>query len=336
MAGNFLGRNGSELKKTFDANIRAELNATKGGRLRKYTDWEVIEGESRVTKTGGQGNYTNTAPNLYGLTNLNSFAGKMSGKTRATELTPQYRYAYEVLAAEQKMSLGFKFKGNEEIFRKLREAIELAEDIEIVTAMEAVDTRLPATNVIGDSTKTIHSPNNIELFKTLLVIADSMYSGASNTMDVGAFMLIDTIDWAKILVCNKSGAIFASSDYQHLTGVDNRRVTKVFGVAIEKCNAFEHPMGDANRTALVESGTVRVCTYNNIIGASWENTLRIESVDSMANNDTFIATVGKSVGAKVLNPIGCWKFSFKAEAANVYVNDELGTETNPIRNQVKA
>lgn len=335
MAGTFLKRYGSELEKTFDTYIRPELAATKGGRLRKYTDWEVIEGESRVTKTGGQGNYTNTAPNLYGSVDQASFAGKMSGSTRATELTPEYRYAYEVLRGEQKQSLGGKFKGTEEIFKKMREGLEIAEDIEIVTAIEAADTRLPADNLVGDSTKTIHHPINIELFKNLLVVADSLYSGISNTMNVGAFMLIDTVDWSKILTYNKGGAIFASSDYEHMTGVDGRRVMKVFGVAIEKCNPFEHPMGDSNRTGLVTPGTARVCTFNNIIGASWENSIVSESLDSLLNGNTFSAAVGKSMGAKVLNPAGCWKFSFKHEKLNEFVPDELGTENNPTFTKAK-
>lgn len=318
MAGNITKRYGSELEKSFDTYIRPELKASKGGRLRKYTDWEVIEGESRVTKTGGQGNYTSTAPNLYGSTDLNKFNGAMSGKIRATELTPEFRYGYEVLTSEQKMALGGKFKGNEEIFRKLREALEIAEDIEIVTAIESADSRLPVENVVGDNTLPIHDAKNIELFKSLLIIADSMYSGTESEMGVGAFMLIDTVDWGKILPYNKNGAIFSSNDYQHLTGVDGRRVSTVFGVAIEKCNPFEHPMGDNNRTTLVEKGTARICTYKNIIGASWEDSIRSESLDSLMNGDTFSASVAKSMGAKVLDPAGCWKFQFKHEAINEY------------------
>lgn len=335
MAGNILERHGSELEKTFDSYIRGELGSSKGGRLRKYSDWEVITGESRVTKTGGQGNYTHTAPNLYGSTDLSAFNGKMSGNTRSQELTPQFRYGYEVLNSEQKAALGGKFKGSEEIFKKLREAIELAEDIEIVTAMESADKMMPAYNKIGDATKTIHDKENIALFKRLLVTADSMYSGNDNVMQVGAFMLIDTVDWAGILTHNIDGAIFASNDYQHLTGIDGRRVTSVLGVAIEKCNPFEHPMGPANRVGLVTPGVARLCTYNNIIGASWESSIVTDSKDDIFNGDTFMAVVKKSMGAKVLDAKGCWKFSFKHEDLNVFTDDAVGSEINPMVTKAK-
>lgn len=336
MAGEMLKRYGSELEKSFDTYIRPELGSSKGGRLRKYADWEVIKGESRVIKTGGQGNYTGKVPYLLGETALDGFNGKMTGKTRAQELVPHYRYGYEVMTAEQKHALGGKFQGNEEIFRKLREALELAEDIEIVMAMESVDTLVPATNKIGDNTLPIYAPKNIEMFKTLMVLAASRYTGQDSKKQVSAFMLIDTVDWSKLLVHNEDGGVFMSSDYKHMTGVDGRMVTSVFGVAIEQCNPFEHAMGDANRTELVASGTARLCTYQNIVGASWEATLRTEALDLLANGDTFVASVAKSMSAKVLDPRGCWIFNCKAEALNVYTPSGVGTDSNPMITKAKA
>lgn len=330
MAGAILKRYGSELEKSFDTYIRPELGSSKGGRFRKYADWEVIKGESRVVKTGGQGNYTGTVPNLLGSAALDAFNGKMTGKIRAQELVPQYRYGYEVMTAEQKHSLGGKFQGNEEVFKKLREALELAEDIEIVTALEAADALMPSDNTIGKSTEPIYSPANIEMFKTLMVLAASRFTGQYDNLQVGAFMLIDTVDWSKLLVHNEDGGVFMSSDYKHMTGIDGRMVTSVFGVAIEQCNPFEHAMGDSNRTALVPSGTVRLCTYKNIIGASWESTIRTEALDLLANGDTFVASVAKSMGAKVLDPRGCWKFTCKAEKLNVYTPSGKGTDANPM------
>ena len=322
MSGNITSNYGAMLSKDFDNKMKEDLLSSQGGRLSKYVDKRKINGQSRTIGIESEGDFTDKAPYLYGTTETTK---NMVGGIREMDLKPTYKYAYHQMTAEEQKSLssdakyGLRLGENENyITKKLRQSLEMAEDITIVKALEELEATgfLPADNVYGDDTVAITDPENITLFKRVLMMASSMYDGVANTMNVNAFMVIDNADWATILVENQGSAVFMSSDYKHMTGIDGRNVTSVFGVAVEKFNPFKAPKGDDARTAVVPKGKAWLCTYGNIAFATWEDSIETKVETQFFNRDTISFGVKKSMAAKVVDPDGVFVFKFKPQGAN--------------------
>lgn len=327
---------GTQLEKDWDRIITPMLEASQGGMFRIYTDYETIEGESKVETNGTPGNYTSTAPNLYGADGVSQKG--TAGGTRTYEVTPRYIYGFEVLNAYQKAGL----KKNGGITEKswfmesLITALEIGEDLEIVAAMEAAEPLLPAMNKLGDSEKPLYHPQNLRQFKALLTFARSRFRGKKVKGDFGAWCLINLLDWSKIELLEGNEAIFADKDYQHMTGINGQNITAVCGVAIEAVTDLDRGYGDKPRTHYVQSGTIWVCVLDNIKLVSYEGETRRESTDSLTNGDTFTMIVAKSVGAKVKNPMGLWKFSSKPETGFAYEPVMPGESQNPVNTKASA
>lgn len=330
--GQFL-KNGTRLEKEFDRAILPALDASVGGTLRKYCDTKVIDGESLVETYGTGGNYTSTRPNLYGATGVDQYG--LAGGTRSWEVTPKYVYSYEILTAEEMR--GLTITTDSWFITNMIQALEIGEDIEIVKALEEVDAFLPAANKIVDETKPIYHPEQIMKLKATLVYANSRFKGVRQKANSGAFMLINALDWAKVVLENRNGGIFASSEYAQVTGLDGITYTTVCGVVLETCDKYDKKYGDgenggaAGRDYLVNPGTARICVMNNIKFVSWENDTLREVKESLLNGHTLAMEVAKSMGAKVKDTKGVWLFKFKAENTISEMKDlTLGSEENPI------
>lgn len=327
------------LVKDFDREIRPRIDASKGNRLRKYTDWRDIKGEVRVISRHTGGNYSNNAPYLYGSNDLQ--ASKDANMTRHLmnmEIAPRFIYGWEILTAEQKMALEGRITGQEWFMDAIVKAMEIGEDIEIVKAIEQMDDMLPAQNKLGDDQLPLYHPKQMELFKKLLVYSAGRFNGVSTEADVGAFMLIHSLDWASIVLRNGNGSIFASSDFSHMTDVRGIKTPTVCGVAIEQFDDLDkkYGQGDSARDYIVKQGTIRIGVNKNIAGVGWVNSTKVEAKDDLMNGDTFTMAVRKSIGAKAIDPKGFWIFKCKPEALNEISEVELGTEANPIHNKTVA
>lgn len=320
------------LEKDFDREIRPRLDASKGNRLRKYCDWREIKGETRVLTRHSGGNYSNKAPYLLGSNDLQ--ASKDANMTRELmnmEIAPRFIYGWEVLTAEQKMALEGRITGQEWFMDAIVRAMEIGEDIEIAKAIEAMDDFLPLENKMGDKTLPLYHAKNIELFKKLLVYSAGRFNGVSTEADVGAFMLIHSLDWASIVLRNGEGHIFASSEFSHMTDVRGVKTPTVCGVAIEQFDQLDKAYGaeGAQRDYIIKPGTIRICVNKNIAGASWVGSTKVQSSDNLMNGDTFTMAVRKSIGAKGIDPKGFWIFECKPEKLNEITEVALGTEKNP-------
>lgn len=331
---NYDSRYGAMLKKDLDSNLKPLLDETKGGRFRKYTDWRSISGESRVIPFEDEGDYTSEAPFLTGRTELNAFDKEMTGNDLVKEIVPKVKYGYDILTYEQTRAFGGRLKGDEPTFKKLQKALTIAEDVTIMEALEEAEALMPDINKFGDPTKVGYDPQNIELLKRNLILASTRFDGMASVMAVGAFMVIDNIDWSAIFAYGTQNNIFASSDYQTFTGIDGRSVTRVFGVAVERTNYFRKAKNGGKRTYYVPKGTARICTIENIHGADWSD-LRTEVTSQMSDGDTTKIVVGKSMGAKVGQPECTWKFTFKSEEPNVVTDVARGSDKNPIITKAK-
>lgn len=321
------------IEKDFDREIRPRLDASKGNRLRKYTDWREIKGESRVLTRHTGGNYSTKAPYLYGSQDLT--ASKDANMTRQLmnmEIVPKFIYGWEILTSEQKQALQGRITGTEWFMDAIVKAMEIGEDIEIVKAIEEMDDFLPAMNKMGDASLPLYHPKNIELFKKLLVYASGKFNGVSTEANVGAFMLIHSLDWASIVLRNGEGHIFASSDFSHMTDVRGIKTPTVCGVAIEQFDELDKPYGaeGSQRDYIVKQGKIRIAVNKNIAGASWTNSIKVDSKDDLLNGDVFMMAVRKSIGAKAIDPKGFWIFSCKTEALNEITEVALRTANNPM------
>lgn len=321
------------LEKDFDREIKPRIDASKGNRLRKYCDWRDIKGEVRVLSRHSGGNYSGKAPYLFGSNDLK--ASKDANMTRQImnmEIAPRYIYGWEVLTSEQKQALEGRITGQEWFIDSIVRAMEIGEDIEITKAIENMDAFLPKSNIMGDAKLPLYHPKQIELFKKLLVYASGRFNGVSTEADIGAFMLIHSLDWASIVLRNTNGHVFASSDFSHMTDVRGIKTPTVCGVAVEQFDDLDKEYGEEGnqRDYIIKQGTIRIGVNKNIAGVSWTNSLKVESQDSLLNGDTFVMAVRKSIGAKGIDPKGFWKFSCKPEALNEISEVDLGTEANPM------
>lgn len=319
---------GTQLEKDFDKIIKPMLEASQGGIFRQYCDFETIEGESKVETNGTPGNYEDTAPNVYATKPKGT-----AGGTRTWEVAPHFIYGHEILGPYEKVSL--KQKGgiseNSWFMTSLISALEIGEDIEIIKALEDSEKLLPTANKLGDVSKPLYHPQNLKQFKALLVYARSRFKGKKVKGDFGAWAIIHALDWSKIELLEGDQAIFADKDYAHMTGIDNQNITTVCGVAIEEVDDLDRNYGsDGGRNYYVKSGTIWVCVLDNIKLVAWEDSVRSKSEDNLLNEDTFAMVVSKSMGAKVKNPKGVWKFSAKPETTFTYEEVGLGEEKNPI------
>lgn len=321
---------GTQLEKDFDRVIKPMLGASEGGIFRYYTDYETIDGESKVETEGTPGNYESDAPNLYASPKPKGTAGG----ARTWEVTPHFIYGHEVLNAYQKASLKMKGGITESswFMTSLISALEIGEDIEIIKAMETAEPLLPAANKLGDVTKPLYHSQNLKQFKALLVYASRRFRGKKVKGDFGAWCVINALDWSKIELLSEGEAIFASKDYNHMTGINNQNITSVCGVAIEEVVDLDREYGPegGTRNYYVKPGTIWVCVLDNIKLVSWEDQIRSASKDDLLNEDTFAMVVSKSLGARVKNPMGLWKFSCKPETGFTYEEVALGEKDNPI------
>lgn len=332
--GQFL-KSGTRLEKEWDKTIVPMLDASEGGTLRPYCDYKKIEGESYVENYATPGNYTRNAPNLLGATGVDQYG--TAGGTRTFEITPRYLYGYEVLNAYEKQ--GLKITSDSWFMQSLIKALEIGEDIEIVKALEEIDDFLPAANKVVDATKPIYHPEQIMKLKTILVYANSKFKGKRMKANSGAFMLIHAMDWAKVLMENRNGGIFPSSEYAQVTGLDGITYTTVCGVILETCDDYDREYGDDDdkRNYLVKQGTARICVLNNIKLVTYEGETQRESKESLLNGHTFVMEVTKSIGTKVKDKKGVWLFQFKPESTISEMKDQsLGSEANPMNTKATA
>lgn len=325
---------GTQLEKDFDRSIRPMLDASVGGRFRQHCDFEVISGESKVWTYGTPGNYETGAPNMY----KDEVVGTAGG-TRTMEITPHPLYGYEILTYEERQSLDEgRIDENTWFMKSLVESLEIGEDIEIIKAMESVENKLPLLNKMGDVTKPLYHPKNLRAFKAALVYARGRFKGKKSKGDYGAWAVMHHLDWAKIELLAGGEAIFADKDYQHMTGIDGQSITTVCGVAIETVETLDRAYGDEKkkRNYLVEPGTVWICTLDNIKLVSWENSARSAVKEDLLNGDRLSMVVSKSIGAKVKNINGLWKFTAKKETTLDYEEVFLGETENPIKTKASA
>lgn len=331
----YMQNNSTQILKDFDAAIQPELLALTGGTFRQYCNHRNIKGATRVLTIGSGGNYTSKTPYLVGKTGANTKG--YGGSTRTIEVAPEPLYSWETLTWEQIMELDGRITNETFFVKDLANALNIGEDIKIVEALERADALMPATNKVGDSSKPIYEKKNMELFKKLMVVANSKFKGKRLVAPYGAWCLIHNLDWASIMLRNGNGAIFASSDFVHMTGVTGLTVTTVCGVAMEIVDDLDKGYGDTNRTYYVQPGTIRFCLRENIISCSWEDSVTSSSQYNMADGDRFIFTCKKSFGARVKDPNGVWKFSCKSEALNVTTDVDAGSsKENPIYVESKA
>lgn len=325
--GQFL-KSGTRLEKEWDRAINPSLDASNGGTLRKYCEVKIIEGESLVETYGTGGNYTSSRPNLYGAAGVDQYG--LAGGTRTWEVTPKYVYSYEILTAEEMR--GLVITSDSWFINNMIQALEIGEDITIVEALEEVDAFLPEANKIEDTTKPIYHPEQIMKLKAILVYANSRFKGVRQKANAGAFMLMNALDWSKVVLENRNGGIFASGEYAQVTGLDGITYTTVCNVILELCDKYDKKYGDGEgRDYLVDPGTARICVMNNIKFVSWEGETLREVKESLLNGHTLAMEVAKSMGAKVKDVKGVWLFKFKPEATIAEMKDmSLGTESNPM------
>ena len=326
---------GTQLEKDFDRTIKPMLQASVGGRFRQHCDFEVIQGESKVMTFGTPGNYERNAPNMY----VSPKPKGTAGGTRTFEISPHPLYGHETLNYEQRQSLMANGGINEKTWfmTTLVEALEIGEDIEIVKAMEDAEPLLPAINKVGDVSLPLYHPKNLRMFKAALVYARGRFKGKKVKGDYGAWCIIHHLDWSKIELLAGGEAIFADKDYQHMTGINGMTFTTVCGVAIEEVEDLDRNYGEGSgRNYYVKPGTMWICTLDNIKVVSWEGSVRSSSKEDLLNEDTFAMVVSKSVGARVINPLGLWKFSAKSETTLAYDEVFLGESKNPVNTKASA
>jgi hypothetical protein len=306
-------RTSTQIIKEINREIIPLINASNGGILRKYCDWKVIKGESRVITKGSAANYSRTAPNLYGP-GADAIDG-LGGQTSTYEVSPRYIYGWEVLTQEQLNIMG-SITGDEWFMQGLVKALEIGEDIEIVEAIERADTLLPTENVYSNVAAAIFDSSNIEMFKKYCAYASGRWNNTKTVSKARAVVLMHAVDWSSVIERNDAGNIFSNSDYSQVTGVNGIIMNMICGCALELFYDLDRPYGDAGRTALIPKGTVRIITSGNILGASWESSVRTEALSSMLNGDTTKIVVSKSVGAKLVEPAAAFKLSFKVVNLN--------------------
>lgn len=321
---------GTQLEKEWDKVIQVLLEAYEGGTFRYYCDSRIItDGESYTEQWGTPGNYTKITPNLLGKDGA-TLAGTAGG-TKTFEVTPRYIYGWETLSAYDRR--GLVIREDSWFMTNLIDALMVAEDICIVEALEEVDTLLPAENILGDPNKPLYHPDNLHQFKALLYLANRRFRNKRTKGNFGAWCLIHGLDWCKVALMTPqgNGAIFASNEYSQITGINGITYSTVCGVALEEVYELDSAYGDGDRDYLVEPGTIRVCTVNNIKFVSYENDTVREAKDSLLNGHTFIMEVAKSVGAKVKNVKGVWLMKTKQELTLKDISPVLpGQSGNPI------
>lgn len=331
----YMQNNATEILKDFDAAIVPELMALEGGTFRQYCNHRKIKGATREITIGTGGNYTSKVPYLVGETAANT--GGFGGSTRTISLAPEPLYSWETLTWENIMELNSRITNETFFVKDLANALNIGEDIKIIEALERADSLMPSENKVGDNTKPLYDPKNIELFKKLLIVANSKFKGKRLKANYGAWCLIHTLDWASILLRNGNGSIFASSDFVHMTGVTGLTVMTVCGVAMEVVDDLDKEYGDGKRTYFTKPGTIRFCLRENIVSCSWEDSVVSSSKYDMADGDRFIFTCKKSFGARVKDPKGTWLFSCKAEKLNETTDVRLGaTAENPVNTKAGA
>lgn len=325
-------QSGTDLEKQFDRVIQPMLDAINGKQFRFYCDATIIkDGESYKEQYGTPGNFTRNAPNLYGSEGVDQATGTAGG-TRSFEVTARYVYGFEVLGAYDRKGLK-TITENDWFIQNLINALEVGEDLVIIESLEEVDAILPEDNKIGDPKLPLYHPLNLEKFKATLIYANARYNNKRTKASFGAFCIIHALDWAKVALRNTNAAIFANSDYSQVTGINGLSYNTVCGVAFEQVDKLDREYGDEDnkRDYIVQPGTIRICVMDNIKFVAFEDDTLREVNDSLMNSHTFSMEVAKSMGAKVKDPKGVWKFSCLPEAK---LNDikpvALGEKDNPI------
>jgi len=308
------------LEKDIDREIKVALLASKGGRLRKYTDFYPVNGATKVIYIGTEGNYSETLPNLMGAA-ADTITG-LSGGVNKYELSPKPIYSYEQFPYEDTKQI-LEVNQDTWFVKNLTRALEIAEDIKIIKEVEAADAAglIPALNTYTASgTLTITDAKVIEKFKAMLAYAATLNDGEKTEAKANAVAVMNAQDWGLIILRNDTGHIFSSEEYRQVAGLNGNGtvMSYVCGCRLETFTTYRRAYGDAGvtRNYIVNPGTTWIISSGAIATCAWDNSVRSEVQHMMANGDKTTIVVSKSFGAKVIQPEGIFKLSYTAKPIN--------------------
>lgn len=313
-------RTAVSIKKEIDRTLIPILNTHLGSRLIKYVNMQTIEADARSVVRVTPANFVINAPDL-----LRTDPAGMGGTQKSFEISPTSVYSFEIITYEQMRQIG-TINTETWFIKSLSESIDISKDIMIIRAIEEHDSDVKLSDRYWDGTGKgtngyIFEEENIEKFKQFLVYAATRYVHPSQARNAKAVCCIHRLDWSSILLRNDFGNIFSSNEYIQVTDVNGIMHDRLCGCALEVFDDLPRDYGDPAfpalmRNYIIKSGQVRIFANGNIEGAQWEGSTRTEVTESIANLDSTRIIVAKSMGFKVIEPIGLYLMDFTQRPLN--------------------